>query len=255
MSGRSLFSRFVALLFIGGLVAVPAHAATKKKKPPQPAPVAPVTPPTTDPATEVVDHPRHALKEVHHEEAANGVSSYWFVKGDSFGGDDSPVLTAHGLDIEAQVTFNWKSNANSTLISQGDAKLGWAIHFVNGKPAITINYDGLHATLCAEENAPEGPMTLRALLGLDGTLGISVTGLTKPAHGYAPMTGSFPRQPEEGLQVGAKSAALRDADFPKQTPFAGDVTFVRVSLLNATPVLTQETKAPEKKKSVEKKRK
>ena len=254
MTGRSFLLRLASLLLIAVALAAPVTAATKKKKPQQPTPVAPVTPPTTDPATEVVDHPRHALKEVHHEEAANGVRSYWFVKGDSFEGSDSPAITASGLDIEAQVTFNWKSDANSTLISQGDAKLGWAVHFVNGKPAITINYDGLHTTLCAEESTPEGPVTLRALLGLDGTLGINTTGLTKPAHGYAPMTGSFPRQPEEGLHAGEKSMALSDAAFPKQTPFAGDITFVRVSLLPATPVLTQETKTPEKKKSVEKKK-
>jgi len=247
MTGCFLLLRIASVLLITGVVTAPASAATKKRKPQQPAPAAPVTPPKAEPAAEVVDHPRHALKEVRHEDAANGVRSYWFVKGDSFRGDDSPVISARGLDIEAQFAFDGKSDANSTLVSQGDAKLGWTIHFVNGKPAVTINYDGLHTTLCAEEPTPNGPVTLRALLGLDGSLAINTTGLTKPAHGYAPMTGSFPRQPEDGLEVGEKSASLNDASFPNQTPFAGDVTFVRVSLMPATPVLTQE-KGPEPKK-------
>jgi hypothetical protein len=216
--------------------------------------VTPVTPPKAEPATEDPDHPRHVLQEVRHEDAANGVRSYWFVKGDSFGGKDSPAISARGLDIEAQFVFDDKADANSTLISQGDANLGWNVHFISGKPAITINYDGLHTTLCAEEPTPNGPVTLRALLGLDGTLAISTTGLTKPAHGYAPMTGSFPRQPDDGLEVGAKSPTLSNTSFPSQTSFGGTVTLMRVSLLPATPVLTQEKNTSEKK-SVEKKRK
>jgi len=237
MIERSLFPRFATLvLIIAGqaMLPAPAHGATKKRKPEQPAPQAPTEPLKTSP-TEDVGRSRTSLHDVRQEEAANGAHSFWFGRWDDFTGKDSPDIRACALDIEAQFSFDTRLDGNGVLVSHGGPQLGWAIHFIDGKPAITINYEGLHTTLCAEEPMTEGTVTLRALLGLDGTLAISATGLTKPVHGYAPMTGGFTRQPDQGLQVTGGGALPSAEVFPNKTVYGSDVRFVRLTLLPALP--------------------
>jgi hypothetical protein len=231
----SRLTRFVLVLAGLALVTVPLQGATKKRKPATPPPPAPEEVPAT-PVMDENSHDRHSLKEVHQETDSSGAHSYWFGKGDEFSGKDSPDIKEHGLDIEARFNFDPKASADSTLISQGNDQLGWAVHIVHGKPAITINYEGLSTTLRADEPLPAGPVVLRALLGLDGTLGIGAVGSTKPGHGYAPMIGGFPSQPEEGPAIGKNTGALSKETFPDNTAYDGELTFIRLSVLPAKPV-------------------
>lgn len=251
MIGRLTLPRFFSGMAIAAyaVLAIPASAATKKHKPapakPEPTPAeTPADPATPEPENHGADHPRQVLKEVHQEKSADGAHTYWLAKGDVFSGKDSPELPAHALDIEAQFAYSAAADQNATLISQGNSQLGWAIHLIGGKLAITVNYDGLRATLHSDEPLADGNVILRGLLGLDGTLGISASGFTKVVHGYAPMTGGFPRQPQEGLQVAGKSTALAAQAFPKQTPFSGDISSLRLTLLPAIPPVAETQTAP-----------
>jgi hypothetical protein len=227
------------------LLAGTGFGSTKKKHKPSDADPtatdAPAAPPKAQPVTDEEAKagnngaPR-APGDVRTEEGAGGVLSYWFASGDDLSAKNSPDLKGHGLDIEAQFLFDPKTDSDATLADQGGPQLGWAIHFIAGKPAVTINYEGLHTTLCAAEALPAGRVLLRVLLGLDGTLALSATGLKTAARGYAPMTGGFPRKPEEGLAIGHSFGPLSHEAFPQSTSYSSEITFVRLSLLPAKPV-------------------
>jgi hypothetical protein len=117
------------------------------------------------------------------------------------------------------------------------------VHMLDGKPAFTVMYDGLRATLKSKEALPPGRVTLRALMGLDGTLALSATGLTKEVRGFAPMTGGLPRPPAQGLRVAQSFGVLPLKDFPNSTPFDGAIEHVRLTLLPGTAVETRAAKA------------
>lgn len=273
MTGRLIFSRLAPLMGAVAtlaLLAMPVVGATKKRQPSTPPPTAPETPkPELLTDEEKAGHsPHSSMAQVHKEKNAGSIESFWFAAGDKFNGKESPDITHHGLDIEAQFSYDSAHDADSTLISQGDSQFGWSIHFVNGKPSFTINYDGLHTTLSSDDRLPAGRVTLRGLLGLDGTLGINATGLKSGARGYAPMYNGFPRKPDQGLEVGHTSglptpaptstpeASANGASKAPSTPDKGDITFVRLSLLPAGPPTNSETppaktpatKAPSKSK-------
>jgi len=176
------------------------------------------------------------MAQVFKEKGAGGVESFWFAGNDAFTEKESPDVTHRGLDVEAQLDYDPARNANSTLISQGDPQLGWAIHFIDGKPAFTINYDGLHTTLKADEALKEAShITVRGLLGLDGLLSLNVTGLKSGARGYAPMYNSFPRKLTPGLQIGHNVGPLARETYPNSANFEGNISYVRLSLLPALP--------------------
>jgi Domain of unknown function (DUF4976) len=183
------------------------------------------------------------LAEVTVDAAADGGVNYWLQGGDNFTAAESPDITKRGLDAEIVFEFNPAVDGDSTLLSQGGPQLGFAIHLLAGKPAFTVNYDGLSATLKAKEPLPPGRVTLRALMGLDGTLALHATGLTKEVRGFAPMEGGFPRKPSQGLQVAHSFGVLSVKDFPDSTPFDGAIERVRFTLLPGTAVETRAAKA------------
>ncbi len=175
------------------------------------------------------------MTEVKTDAAADGSKTFWFAAGDSFSAAESPDITARNLDIEAEFNFNPATDGDATLFGHGDTKLGWAIHFVGGHPAITVNYDGLSATLKSDEILPAGRITLRALMGLDGTLALSATGLQKELRGYAPMENGFPRKPESGIAIGHSFGPLDANFFPDSALFDSIILQLRLSLLPAEP--------------------
>jgi hypothetical protein len=236
------FASFIGVVAMLAVMTMPLSAATKKRKSTDTPPAAPDTPADPSKAIPATDEekaghsPHQSLASVFKEQGAGGVVSYWFASGDAFTGKDSPDTTHHGLDIEAQFDYDPARDANGTVISQGDPQLGWAIHFVDGKPSFTINYEGLRTTLHADEVlTTTGRVTLRGLLGLDGTLGLNVTGLKNGARGYAPMYNGLPRKPEQGLEIGHGSRPLPHETYPNSASFNGTIAFVRLSLLPATP--------------------
>ena len=181
------------------------------------------------------------LQEVAVEGGSDGSLSYWFQAGDAFPPAESPAIAQRPLEIEAILDYNPEVDRDSTVVSQGTARLGYALHFVDGRLAFTVNYEGLRATLKSPEPLPAGRVTLRALLGLDGSLAFSATGLKDEVRGYAPMEGGFPRHPEVGLSVGTGSGPLPPAQFPNSSPFDGVIHHLRLTLL---PGAFLETRIP-----------
>ncbi len=175
------------------------------------------------------------MSDVKTDAAADGSKTFWFAAGDSFTAAASPDITARNLDIEAEFNFNPATDGDATLFGHGDTKLGWAVHFVGGHPAITVNYDGLSGTLKSDEILPAGRITLRALMGLDGTLALSATGLQKELRGYAPMEGGFPRKLDAELSIGHSFGPLDAKKFPDSAPFDSLILQIRLLMLPAEP--------------------
>lgn len=169
--------------------------------------------------------------DVSKEHSADGSTSWSFSAGDLFDGKASPDITGCSFAIEAEFEYNPDVDRDSTVISQGGPELGWAVHLVGGRPAFTVNYDGLRATLKADQELVAGHIVLRGLLGADGTLGVNATGIENGARGHAPMEGGFPRQPERGLAIGESFGPLDSKLFPDSSPFDGIISHVRFTLL------------------------
>jgi hypothetical protein len=208
------------------LAGKPAQAARKKE-------LAALLPTEWTSASRTID-------QVKVDSSPDGMVSYFFQPGDRLEPDASPDVLERAFDIEVNFVYNPAVDADSSLLSQGGAGLGFALHLVAGVPAITVNYDGLHATLKGTEALAAGPIRLRALLALDGSMALSATGLTKEVRGYAPFEGGFPRRPAEGLSVGSSFGPLTVKAFPNSTPFDGVMTLVRMTIL---PGVTEERRA------------
>jgi len=133
--------------------------------------------------------------------------------------------------MEVELEYHPERDADVTLLSQGDAQMGWALHFSAGKPCFTVLYQGLRATLAAAEALPAGPVKVRALLGLDGTLGLNATSLKEGARGWPPMVGGFPTRLSPGLSVGQTKGPLEPAVFPRNAAWESPATHVVFRLL------------------------
>lgn len=183
------------------------------------------------------------MAEVKLDSAADGSATWWLQGGDSFSADESPDIAERAIDLEVVFQYNPAVDRDSTLISQGGPQLGFAVHLVDGKPGFTVNYEGLRTTLKSAEPLPAGRIVLRALLGLDGTLALTATGLKSEVRGYTPMEDGFPRKPAQGLQVAQSFGVLPVKDFPNSTPFDGALERVRFTLLPGVRAETRAAKA------------
>ncbi|MCE9518876.1 MAG: sulfatase [Verrucomicrobia bacterium] len=171
------------------------------------------------------------IEDVSMEHGADDSMCWSFFAGDCFSGKTSPDITGRSFAIEAEFEYNPEVDRDATVISQGGPELGWAVHLVDGRPAFTVNYDGLRATLKTDEPLKSGHIILRGLFGADGTLGVNATGIQNGARGYAPMEGGFPRQPEQGLCIGESFGPLASKLFPNSSPFNGIISHVHFTLL------------------------
>jgi arylsulfatase A-like enzyme len=187
--------------------------------------------------------PYRKMADVKVDAAADGSVTYWLQAGDNFKVAESPDIAKHGLDAEIIFDYRPEVDGDSMLLSQGGPQLGFALHMLEGKPAFTVNYDGLRATLKAKEKLPPGHIVLHALMGLDGSLALSATGLPAEVRGYAPMEGGFPRKPAQGLQVAQGFGVLPAKDFPNSTPFDGAIERVRFTLLPGIGIETRAARA------------
>lgn len=175
--------------------------------------------------------PHRPFREVARDVSGDGAENYALAAGDRFDAKASPDITARSFEIEAEFEYNPELDRDATIITQGDPRLGWAVHLVAGHPAFTVNYDGLSATLRTEQPLASGHIILRALLGADGTLGINATGIETGARGFAPMEGGFPRQPEPGISVGRSFGPLSPEHFPDSSILDGTISRLRFTLL------------------------
>jgi iduronate 2-sulfatase len=126
----------------------------------------------------------------------------------------SPTIANKALVITAKV----KADApNGVVLAQGGDQYGFALHFVDGKPAFDVRIQR-KATRIIAESASSGELSLRA--SLDGEkMSLSVNG-REVATGPSP--GLIPVQPQDGLSNGRDElSAVGNYDAPN--PFSGKI--------------------------------
>ncbi len=151
--------------------------------------------------------------------------------GDELSADEAPRLAGRGFALDAAFDFDPAVDGDSTLLAQGDRQLGWALHYVAGRPTLTVFHQG-EATAIQASPSAAGPCQLRASLDGDGLLSLAEPGRSE-VLGLAPFTGGFPTDPKAGLAAGQSFGILPLADHPNSTPFDGAVQRLRLTLLPA----------------------
>lgn len=149
--------------------------------------------------------------------------------GDEVSGAEAPPLQGRGFFIDTAFDFNPKVDADSSLLSQGDAQLGYVLHLVASQPTLTVFREGKVTSVTADALKP-GRCQVRAGLDQDGLLSIAVPGQSEMLSN-SPLVGGFPAQPSGALRVGASFGPLSHRDYPNSTPFDGTVHRLRLTLL------------------------
>lgn len=169
------------------------------------------------------------VAEVAAAASPDGTQHYSLQPGDELGPDDAPRLQGRGLFIDVAIDYRPEIDRDSTLLAQGGMEMGYALHLVNGSPALTVFVDGKPAAIVGGELAP-GPNHIRASIDSGGLMSLAVPGQSEILSN-APFTGGFPRQPVHGLEVGQSFGILAVKDYPNSTPFDGEVQRLRLTVL------------------------
>jgi arylsulfatase len=133
--------------------------------------------------------------------------------------DQSPSIANRALRIEAKVRGQ---NPDGVVVAQGGNQVGYALHFISGRPAFDVRIDGV-VTRIESQRAVAGEIVLVATL--------TATEMTLTVDGNQPLTipsaGLIPREPIDRLSVGGDDqTAAGDYDAPNS--FSGTVLSHRV---------------------------
>lgn len=151
---------------------------------------------------------------------ADGSLVFELQPGDQLTAQAAPVITAKGIDVEADIA----ATGEGVLLSQGDARNGWVLHISDGKPSATLIVNGQSTTLATAAPASY-PARVRLFIPGNGTLSLGVAGQNEITIS-SPFPDGFPAQPAEGLAAGGASAAM-----PGSKPFSGALTKAWVTVL------------------------
>jgi arylsulfatase A-like enzyme len=168
------------------------------------------------------------VAEVAPGHSPDGGQDFVLQAGDDLPAADSPQIQGNGVYLDVTVDFSPAVDQNSTMISQGSSKAGYALHFVDGEPTLSVFYEGKAATATIGQVRP-GRVSLRAIIGTDGTMSLSATGEGE-ITASTPFPAAFPKQPADGLRVGASFGILTSKDYPNSTPFDGAMHRVQLSV-------------------------
>lgn len=149
--------------------------------------------------------------------------------GDALSAADAPNLAGRGIAIDAVFEYDPTLDQDSTLVCQGDASLGYALHIADGKPALTIVVDQQVTSMVGDGLAP-GRNNVRALIDGEGVMSLAVPGRSE-VFGATPFPAGFPRQPAKGLAAGQSFGVLQPEAYPNSTPFEGAVERLRMTVL------------------------
>lgn len=174
------------------------------------------------------------------EGLSDGSVSYYFEAGDQFASEDGPAIKERGVEVQVTFSYSPKSQADAVLLSHGTPKMGFVVHLIEGRPAVTFKYEGIQSTLKTEKPLTSGKNVLRMVLGVDGSLSIGTYKENADALGYSPFDGGFPKNLEGHLLVGHLGEILPRGKFPKATAFQGKLDEVYYSVL---PGVTEELRA------------
>jgi len=205
------------------LAALPAHAAVK-----------------TELAQFFPKEFRSAIRtaaEIGVEPSPDGSEHLKLQPGDELSTEEAPEIAGRGVFVDASFEFNPKVDQDSTLVAQGDAQMGYALHLLDGKPTLSVFADGKATAITGDGLAP-GVCNVRAMMDGDGLMSLAVPGRSE-ILGNAPFAGGFPRQPSQGVAVGQSFGILNVKDYPNSTPFDGKVLRLRVTVLPPKEVIAK----------------
>lgn len=157
--------------------------------------------------------------------------------GDELEAIEAPPLKGCGFFIETAFEYHPEVDQDSTLVSQGDSKLGYALHLVGGKPVLTIFHES-KATAITGDGLQPGRCQIRAGMDSDGLMSLAVPGRSE-VLGNAPFASGFSADSGGGLVAGQSFGILRAKDYPNSTPFDGQVHHLRITLLPPKEQMTQ----------------
>lgn len=151
--------------------------------------------------------------------------------GDELARAELPDLSGCGLLIETRFDFDPEVDGDSSLLSHGNADLGYALHLAAGKATLTVFANGQSAAVSTHALG-RGTHHVRALIDGDGVLSIAAPGVSEML-GEAPFEGGFPATPKGALQAGAPFGVLDRKAYPNSTPFDGEVSRLRLTFTPA----------------------
>jgi arylsulfatase A-like enzyme len=144
------------------------------------------------------------------------------------GNTDSPQIANQPLAIVAEVDA---PNPKGVILAQGGREHGFALHFVDGKPAFDVRVNG-KVTRLVSDKPIKGTIRLRATL--DGEkMALAVN--DEPTVSAA-SPGLIPVQPKDALTIGFDSLTAA-GDYEAPCPFNGTVVSTRVDCDGKPPVV------------------
>jgi hypothetical protein len=157
--------------------------------------------------------------------------------GDEVSAADSPKIQGRGIYLNAAFDYNPEIDGDSTLITHGDAKLGYALHLVASRPTLTIFVDG-KATSIAADTLEAGPTNVRALISNSGFMSIAVPSKSEVLD-LTPFPGGFATEPAKGISAGQSFGPLSAKDYPNSTPFDGNIRRLNITLMPPSEVIAK----------------
>ena len=167
--------------------------------------------------------------EVPRFEGLDRCISYALQPGDHLDADAAPQIAGHGIDLEVDLDYRAAVDQDSSAMCQGNAQTGWALHFIAGKPSLSVYADGQRKTASLPA-ATDGRLIIRAQLRPDGIMSLAEQSLGE-IYEQSPLTAGFPIQPKDGLRVAESFGPLTNKDFPNSTPFDGNIRRCWLTLL------------------------
>ncbi|MBL9132955.1 MAG: sulfatase, partial [Verrucomicrobiaceae bacterium] len=157
--------------------------------------------------------------------------------GDEIAAAEAPPIQGRGIYINTSFEYNPEIDADSTLLSHGDDKLGYALHLVASRPTLTLFVNGT-ATSITADTLEAGRAQLRALISNSGFISIAVPGKSEMLD-IAPFPGGFPAEPTTGIAAGQSFGPLKAKTFPNSTPFDGKVSRLNVTIMPPQEVIAK----------------
>lgn len=127
----------------------------------------------------------------------------------------TPLIDNRPLDLKVEVLVD--AGARGVVIAQGGRQHGYALHFLNGRPAFDVRVDG-KVTRLISGPAVSGRITIEASLSEDA-MSLSVNN-SNPLSTASP--GLLPVQPVDGLSVGADDQTAA-GNYSAPNPFSGKI--------------------------------
>ncbi|MEM7600234.1 MAG: sulfatase-like hydrolase/transferase, partial [Verrucomicrobiota bacterium] len=150
----------------------------------------------------------------------------------------APWIANEPLKIHAEVRPR-EVLANGVALAQGGRENGYALHFVEGKPAFDVRVNGQVTRII-------GPKPLRGIVRLDAVLNREMMSLSINGGDpiLKPSPGLIPSQPRDGLSVGLDSDSAA-GDYQAPNPLAVMISNTRVEAGGKPPAIASVMSAKE----------